>query len=244
MIDRPEPHRRCLARKDSRTSAPGQPFRWRRPETYRTVSRVEVIHDSEKCKSHPAFFLSDCTHLRKRFVRETWVEGNYRATCNWYSKRKFFHIGYRITAPKLFVKTLIRVSGSYGSHCCNEVQRRKVQVYLRYNGVWDESTDTYVQMARDYRLLNEKMLQFLQKLLSKNALRFYLAVAVPNASAFHQNAKMIDLKFNFPVRKARAKNYLEDLRNSVFTAATMEASEALSKGIGPNYTACQIFSVK
>lgn len=73
------------------------------------------------------------------------------------------------------------------------------------------------------------MSQFFHNLLSKDALRFYMAVVVPNAITFQQAVNMIGLKYNSPVRQTQVKNYLLSLRISGFTETGLEPSKAISQ---------------
>lgn len=85
----------------------------------------------------------------------------------------------------------------------------------KYGGVttrfWDEYVDNYRQIARDYRVTDERKLQVLHNIFSKNAKGFFIAAVVPHVVAFQQAVNQISAEYYSPVRQVQVENYPHSL---------------------------------
>lgn len=73
------------------------------------------------------------------------------------------------------------------------------------------------------------MLQYLQNILYKYALRFYLNIAKPYATTYQQAINMIEQEYTSKVWQTKVKDYLHSLRVSEFVEQSMKMSASLSK---------------
>lgn len=92
-----------------------------------------------------------------------------------------------------------------------------------------EFVDEYMQLCRDYTLSPTQKLQYMHYLLSEVSKRFYFDCVDGYATFYQQSIEFIEKEYNGPVRQARLKNYLNNLRISTFTAEGLDESAALSK---------------
>ena len=94
---------------------------------------------------------------------------------------------------------------------------------------WMEFVDEYLQIGRDYSLSPTQKLQYMHNILSGDAKRYYLDRIDGYATSFQQAVELIEREYNSPVRQARVKNYLNQLRLNTIEAEGMEESAALAK---------------
>ena len=94
---------------------------------------------------------------------------------------------------------------------------------------WVEFVDEYLQICRDYSLSPTQKFQYMHNLLAGDAKRYYLDKIYVYATSFQQAVEVIEREYNSPVRQARVKNYLNQLRLSFLRAEGIEQSAALAK---------------
>lgn len=92
----------------------------------------------------------------------------------------------------------------------------------------NECLGTYNEVVLDRRLSEDQNLQILHNLLSKDVLRFYVVVVLPNVSSFQQAVKIFGTEYSLPVQQAKARNFLACSKINLYDSEGKEVSEALS----------------
>lgn len=129
----------------------------------------------------------------------------------------------RVDSQPLSVPT---TSSSVSDLVAHNFSRRLKDRDKKFSGAlgesWMEFVDKYIQVYRDYALSPTQKLQYMHNLLSGDAKKFCLDRVDGYATFYQQAFDRIEKEYNSPVRQARVKNYLNNLRISTFTAEVLD----------------------